>query len=219
MNASPFDTLIGILNRAFDLPVLRERELPCGNEEWGKILSISTKQRVLPLVVSMFDKLPPDRTATWTTAIEGRLMAEKLAEDQRRRLALVPRLAGLFRERGLDVMFIKGATLSLRYPSLELRYFGDLDFYLFGRARDGAEALAENGIAGREYYHHHTQASWEGVLLENHYDFVDLENHKCNRVLDEALKGLAERERRPFALPGAKMTMRTGCLPPWKRSS
>lgn len=205
MTPSVIDTLIGILNRAFDLPVHQERELPRGNEEWEKILSLSTKQRVLPLVVSMFDKLPPDRTATWTTAIEGRLMAEKLAEDQRRRLALVPRLAGLFRDRGLDVMFIKGATLSLRYPSVELRYFGDLDFYLFGHAREGAETLAENGIASREYYHHHIQASWKGVLLENHYDFVDLENHKSNRVLDEALKGLAERERRPFALPGEKM--------------
>ena len=205
MTPSVIDTLIGILNRAFYLPVHQERELPRGNEEWEKILSLSTKQRVLPLVVSMFDKLPPNRTATWTTAIEGRLMAEKLAEDQRRRLALVPRLAGLFRDRGLDVMFIKGATLSLRYPALELRYFGDLDFYLFGHAREGAEALAENGIVSREYYHHHIQASWKGVLLENHYDFVDLENHKCNRVLDEALKGLAERERRPFALPGAKM--------------
>lgn len=145
MTSSGLDTLIGILNRAFDLPVLRERELPRGNEEWEKILSLSTKQRMLPLVVSMFDKLPPDRTATWTTAIEGRLMAEKLAEDQQCRLALIPRLAGLFRERGLDVMFIKGATLSLRYPALELRYFGDLDFYLFGHAREGVEALAENG--------------------------------------------------------------------------
>ena len=107
MDPVPFDCLIGLLNRAFGLLVLRERELPCGNEEWEKILSLSAKQRVLPLVVSLFDVLPADRTATWTTAIEGRLMAEKLAEKQRLRLDLVPRLAGLFQERGMDVMFIK----------------------------------------------------------------------------------------------------------------
>ena len=202
MDSVPFDSLIGILNRAFGLPVLRERELPCGNEEWEKILSLSAKQRVLPLVVSMFDVLPADRTATWTTAIEGRLMAEKLADKQRLRLELVPRLAALFRERKLDVMFIKGATLSLRYPAVELRFFGDLDFYLFGHAQEGAEVLTANGISNREYYHHHNQAVWEGVLLENHYDFVDLENHKSNRVLDEALKAMAVRERRPFSLPG-----------------
>ena len=205
MEIAGFDSLIGILNRAFDLPVLWEKELPCGNEEWEKILTFSARQRVLPLVVSMFDKLPQDRTATWTTAIEGRLMAEKLAEEQQRHLALVPRLAGIFQAKGLDVMFLKGATLSLRYPSIELRFFGDLDFYLFGRAREGVEALAENGIQSREYYHHHIHAVWDGVLLENHYDFVDLENHKCNRVLDEALKGMAARERVRFALPGAEM--------------
>lgn len=205
MDIAAIDCLIGILNRAFDLPVLRERELPCGNEQWEKILSLSAKQRVLPLVVSMFDVLPADRTATWTTAIEGRLVAEDLTDKQRLRLELIPRLAGLFRERGLDVMFLKGATLSLRYPAVELRFFGDLDFYLFGHAREGAEILAENGIASREYYHHHIHAVWEGVLLENHYDFVDLENHKSNRVLDEALKTMAERERVPFALPGAVM--------------
>lgn len=205
MHIAAIDSLIGILNRAFDLPVLRERELPCGNEEWEKILNFSTKQRVLPLVVSMFDVLPADRTATWTTAIEGRLMAEKLAEQQRLRLELIPRLAGLFRKRGLDVMFLKGATLSLRYPAVDLRFFGDLDFYLFGHAQEGAEVLSANGIRTREYYHHHNQAVWEGVLLENHYDFVDLENHKFNRVLDEALKGMAARERVLFALPGAVM--------------
>ena len=71
MEIAGFDSLIGILNRAFDLPVLWEKELPCGNEEWEKILTFSARQRVLPLVVSMFDKLPQDRTATWTTAIEG----------------------------------------------------------------------------------------------------------------------------------------------------
>ena len=205
MMHSALDALIGILNRAFSLPVLQEKELPCGNEEWERILSLSAQQRVLPLVVSMFNVLPPDRTATWTTAIEGRLMAEKLIEKQHLRLDLIPRLAGLFKERGLDVMFLKGATLSLRYPSVELRFFGDLDFYLFGHTKDATEVLAENGVESREYYHHHDQAVWEGVLLENHYDFLDLENHKSNHILDDALKSMADHDRRSFSLPGRPM--------------
>lgn len=201
----PFDSLVGLLNRAFGLPVLRERELPCGNEQWAEILSLSGRQRVLPLVVSLFDVLPADRTPTWTTSIEGRLKAEQLAEKQNLRLALVPRLAELFRERGLEVMFLKGATLSVRYPSLGLRFFGDIDFYLFGDYVRGKEVLAENGIASKECRHHHDHLLWEGVSLENHYDFLDLENHKCNRVLDDALKAMAIREREPFSLPGSTM--------------
>ena len=178
MMHSALDALIGILNRAFSLPVLQEKELPCGNEEWERILSLSAQQRVLPLVVSMFDVLPPDRTATWTTASEGRLMAEKLIEKQRLRLDLIPRLAGLFKERGLDVMFLKGATLSLRYPSVELRFFGDLDFYLFGHTKDATEVLAENGVES---------------------------NHKSNYILDDALKSMADHDRRSFSLPGRPM--------------
>ena len=205
MVGGAFDSLVGILNRAFELPALREKDLPCGNEEWEKILTLSARQRVLPLVVSMFDRLPQDRTATWTTAIEGRLMAEKLEEQQRHRLDLVPRLAGLFREQGMDVMFLKGATLSVRYPLPELRFFGDIDFYLFGEYSRGAELLAGHGIVSEACPHHHSHAFWEGVQLENHYDFLDLENHKSNRILDEALKGMAGRERVPFTLPGTSM--------------
>ena len=56
--------------------------------------------------------------------------------------------------------------------------------------------MARKGIENSAYYHHHTQASLNDVLLENHYDFVERVNHKCDIILDDALKMLAEKEGR-----------------------
>ena len=58
------------------------------------------------------------------------------------------------------------------------------------------QAMARKGIENSAYYHHHTQASLNDVLLENHYDFVERVNHKCDIILDDALKMLAEKEGR-----------------------
>ena len=103
-------------------------------------------------------------------------------------------MAKLFEKEGLDIMFMKGATLAQLYPNPEWRVFSDIDYYLYGKSEQGIEAMARHGIENSAYYHHHTQASLNKVLLENHYDFVERVNHKCDIVLDDALKALAEKE-------------------------
>ena len=80
------------------------------------------------------------------------------------------------------------------YPNLEWRVFSDIDYYLFGRSAEGIDVLADKGIENKAYYHHHTQASLHGILLENHYDFVERVNHKCDLLLDDELKELAAEE-------------------------
>ena len=202
MDRNAFDALVGLMNQPFALPVSRERDLPAGNDAWREVLDLSVEQRVLPLVVSLFKTLPQDRIATGATAVRAYLISEQTVEDQKKRFEVLSRVAAIFAEGGLDVTFLKGATLATRYPEPELRFFGDIDYYLFGQTKRGEEILAEHGIWSRGYYHHHSQSALDGVLLENHYDFFDLENHRNNRVLDDALKAKAPKERVPFVVPG-----------------
>ena len=202
MDKSILNSLIGVLNRAFGLPVVREAELPVDDAAWAAVLKLSIKQRVIPLVVSWMDALPEAQIPTGPDVVRAYLVAEHTREDVRHRFDVLERLARLMGESGLDMMLLKGATLSARYPAPELRFFGDIDYYLFGESARGAELLAARGIVSEEYYHHHTQASLGGVLLENHYDFVDLENHQSNRVLNEALTAMAPAGRIPFTIPG-----------------
>ena len=202
MTAAVIDSLVGVLNRAFGLPVVRKAELPADDAAWADVLKASKEQRVLPLVVYWMDTLPEEQIPEGGDIIRAYLLAERTRKDVRHCLDVLERLATLMGESGLDVMFLKGATLALRYPAPDLRFFGDIDFYLFGEFVRGTELLAAKGIASEDYYHHHTQACLDGVMLENHYDFVDLENHKSNRVLNDALKAMAPAARLPFKIPG-----------------
>ena len=92
------------------------------------------------------------------------------------------------------MMFLKGATTARLYPEPQLRVFGDIDFYMFGDDKKSIQALKGLGIKTEEYFNHHTQANFDGVLLENHYDFLDRDNHQGNLLLDDELKRLAMEE-------------------------
>lgn len=121
-------------------------------------------------------------------------VAEKSQRGYKKRLMAMEELAKVFKQAGLDVMFIKGATLAKYYPVPEWRTFSDIDFYLYGKYDEGLKALKEIGVGFEEGFHHHSTASYSGILLENHYDFVDRVNHRCNLLIDDELKKLAEIE-------------------------
>lgn len=121
-------------------------------------------------------------------------VAEKSQRGYKKRQMAMEELAKVFKQAGLDVMFIKGATLAKYYPVPEWRMFSDIDFYLYGKYDEGLKALKEIGVEFEEGFHHHSTASYSGILLENHYDFVDRVNHRCNLLIDDELKKLAEIE-------------------------
>lgn len=125
-------------------------------------------------------------------------VSEKSKKNYWKRLGLMEQLARQFKKEGLDVMFLKGATTAKLYPQPELRVFGDIDFYMFGDNQKSIQALKGLGIKTEEYFNHHTQASFEGVLLENHYDFLDRDNHQGNLLMDDELKRLAVSEGRRY---------------------
>lgn len=54
--------------------------------------------------------------------------------------------------------------------------------------------MKKHGIENSAYCHHHTQASLNDILIENHYDFVERVNHKCDIVLNDLLKEMADKE-------------------------
>ena len=119
---------------------------------------------------------------------------EQSKKNYRKRLGLMEQLAVQFKNAGLDVMFLKGATTAQLYPDPQLRVFGDIDYYMFGESAKSVQVLKGMGVKTEDYFNHHTQATFNGVLLENHYDFFDRQNHQSNLLLDDELKRLAAME-------------------------
>ena len=204
-----FALLTSLVNEALGLPTSRERVYPAGVDQWVEVLEVAKGQRMLPLVVSLFDRVPEAFQPKGKPVVGSYVLSEQLVGKAEERLAKQRKLALLFQKHGLDVMFLKGWTLALRYPDPMLRVYGDIDYYLFGHSKEGERVLMEElGLENSPYYHHHTQATWKGTLLENHYDFMDRENHACNWMLDDALKGLAASEGHSRPLDFGDETLR-----------
>lgn len=122
----------------------------------------------------------------------------QIENDYMARIETMKQLARLFSKEGIDIMFLKGATLAKLYPCPNWRSWSDIDYYVFGRSAEGIRLLETIGSDTNDYYHHHTQSSLNGILIENHYDFFDRHNHKCNHILDDAMKELAKNEGRSY---------------------
>lgn len=165
-------------------------------KDWDKVLSLAAEQGVLPVIIPLLTDLTFDDEASRMMLVEWYGIAQCNQQDYELRKSIMREMASMFAKEGMDILFMKGVTLAQLYPEPSWRVFSDIDYYLFGKSEQGIAILKKHGIESSAYYHHHTQASLNGVLLENHYDFVERVNHKCDILLDDALKSLAEKEGR-----------------------
>lgn len=194
-----FEHLVGICNHILLTGNSDDSEfvLPeMFSEEWIKLLSMASLHGMLPVVMSFFETRRIEHQELRTIVIKWFGMAQMSINNYRMRLKTMCELAGMFAEAGLDVMFFKGAALAQLYPVPEWRVFSDIDFYLYGKWKEGNYVLARHGIESSPYPHHNTEAVLHNILLENHYDFVERLNHRQNLILDDELKRLADEEGR-----------------------
>ena len=115
----------------------------------------------------------------------------------------VASLARFYAQHDIPMMLLKGHGLSLNYPKPALRPSGDIDVYLFGKWREADQAIhKEKGIEVNNGHEHHTTFDWEGVSVENHYDFVNTLTRRSNRKLEAELKQLAQDRSHTFEIEG-----------------
>ena len=165
-------------------------------KDWDKVLTLAAEQGVLPVIIPLLTNIAFDDRDSRMMLVEWYAIAQQNEQRYAMRLDVMQYLAKIFGQDGIDIMFMKGAVLAQLYPEPTWRVFNDIDYYLFGKSERGNEVLKKHLIESSAYYHHHTQASLNGILLENHYDFVERVNHRCDIILDDALKALAVKEGR-----------------------
>ncbi|MBP5539055.1 MAG: nucleotidyltransferase family protein [Bacteroidales bacterium] len=100
-------------------------------------------------------------------------------------------LACFYRYYGMDMMLLKGFGLCPLYPVPNHRPLGDIDIWLFGDLEKGDRLLEEKlGIRVEKDKEHHTVFSVNGIMVENHYEFINLKSHWSNRLFHDALERL-----------------------------
>ena len=101
-------------------------------------------------------------------------------------------IAHIYAQHGIKTMILKGYGLSLNYPVPSHRPMGDLDLYTFGKDRDADYLITQlYNIKVDSRHEHHTVFRFEDILVENHYDFINIKAHRDAALIEEKLKSLA----------------------------
>ncbi len=153
-----------------------------------------------------------DRSLKIRWAINVEHIEQKYAKQK----AAIVAMAHFFASHGIRMMILKGYGLSLNYPIPEHRPCGDIDIWLFGVETDPAgkshivnvqtkaDDLLRNELKIKidEDEHHHTVFYFDGVMVENHYDFLNIHAHASNRVIEKRLQSLVREEMESVTVDG-----------------
>ena len=192
-------TLLFTLLRAALHPE-REEAWPLPSQpDWPALYRLATEQGVLAIVwdgmvrlinegVLSAEQQPPRMLKLqWAVNVD---QIERLYKKQERALH---HLAAFYREQDIRMMVLKGYGLSLLYPHPAHRPCGDIDIWLYGEQERADKLLRQRyQIAIDEEKHHHTVFTFEGVMVENHYDFLNVHAHRSNRLIEAELHRLAQ---------------------------
>ena len=159
---------------------------------WAKVMEEATKQGVQGLCFDALELLPAEQRPEKEVLMEwlGQVVClERLYVSQRR---AIDALACFYRQNGIKMMLLKGYGLSRYWPKPEHRPVGDMDIFL-GSCWQEADRLVSKrlGMKVDDEHEHHTCFTFQGVSVENHYDFVNTKVNESSRELEALFKKIA----------------------------
>ena len=174
---------------------------------WNYIKAIAMRQGLLGIIVDGVEKLSEDQRPPQTLLLQwiGQTVEgyENRYEPYCRTIA---EMAGWYNRHGYKMMLLKGLACGMDWPKPKHRPYGDIDIWLFGNQKEADEALAkELNIKIDNSHHHHTIFNWNGFMVENHYDFINVHHYKSSRELENIFKELGQDDSRFIMMNGQKV--------------
>lgn len=176
----------------------------CDRDAWREIYRLSLRQGVLALAWDGIKLLPEAVRPPQDLRLQWAVNVDRIEKVYRRQKAAIASLAGFYREHGIPMMLLKGHGLSLFYPVPEHRPCGDIDIWLYGRQPEADKLVAGKwGIPVDVHKEHHTTFDVDGIMVENHYDFVNTLTHASNARIERLLKRCAAEPGEEVSIGGA----------------
>ena len=180
------------------------------NTDWPSLYSISATHNVAAITWDYIQqairdgKLPTENQPPKALRLQWALSTEQIEKKYVRQRGVIAKLAKLFASHSIKMMILKGYGLSLNYPVPNHRPCSDVDIWLFEErqmpdgtikrcsAQQSADRLLREhlNIAIDDTKHHHTVFYVDGVMVENHYDFLNIHAHLSNRKIEQRLQQL-----------------------------
>lgn len=172
---------------------LWNKELNCENfallsdDAWKKIVSLASAQGVLAIVYDAVICLPaqyqPSKAVKLSWAINVDAVEKRYARQQK----ACANLEKLYNKHNIKVMLMKGFGLAQSYPVPNHRDCGDLDIWLFGDAKNGNEIVERQNIKVLKDNNKHSNFYFENIPVENHATFLDVDQLKIDKKLEQRL--------------------------------
>ena len=168
--------------------------------DWKAVRQLASKQGLAAIVLDGVKTLIERGMLAGGRAMDIELkfdwMGESVVAYEQRYEAYrstIASLAKFYAEHGFKMMVLKGYGLSLNYPVPNHRPCGDIDIWLFGKYKEADAVLSkELGIVIDNGHHHHTVFTFDGFMVENHYDIINVHYDNRSGDLEVILKKLAE---------------------------
>ncbi len=176
--------------------------------EWSTLFGLSVKQCVPSVVLDGLNK------SLVSAALPGKCVGKMdklkwlgMLLNMERQYAIhesvVAALAAVYQSAGYRMMLLKGYGLSKYWPIPNHRPTGDIDIYLMYMDSDGkdkcqpawkrADLMMKEkfGVEIDNSHHHHSVFTYKGIMVENHYDFINVHSHRSNQWIENEFKTLA----------------------------
>ena len=163
-------------------------------EQWVDIHKLALKQGVCAIVLDAI----LDSGIAIPRPIKMRFIAstDNIERKYRDKVNAALKLRHIYAENDIKLMILKGIGLAQAYPVPKHRPCSDLDIWLFGKQIEADKILQEKyKISINEAQHHHTVFYIDGVMIENHYDFIEQHSRSSKQSIEVLLKELSENEQ------------------------
>lgn len=160
--------------------------------DWEAVMSLAVEHGVQGLTFSGIEALSQECRPPMMVVMQWYGHANRLEQLYEKHKLLIGKLASLYASEGIRMMLLKGYGLSHDWPQPARRPVGDIDIYNFGEWERADRLVAERlGVEIESGHEHHTTFGYKGVMVENHYDFINVKAHRDAPAIEARLKSLA----------------------------
>ncbi|MEG1611298.1 MAG: nucleotidyltransferase family protein [Alistipes sp.] len=160
---------------------------------WKATMQLSARQGVLAITYDAVQQLPMELMPPKEVLLSWAVNVDRIEQSYAHRHAVLEKLAAFYAAHNIPITLLKGAGLASLYPTPSHRPCGDIDIWLHDKQAQADDILTrEMGIAINHETHHHTVFTINGVMIENHYDFLNCSSHHSNRELEGDLRRYAQ---------------------------
>ena len=163
------------------------------SKEWSNVIDLAEKQGVLAIAFDGVQHLSKNCQPDIDNLMEWLGQTSYMETQYEEHKRVIEHLSHFYEEQGIKMMILKGYGVSLDYPHPNHRPVGDIDVYLYGLWQFADQMMHDRmGIFVDESQYHHSTFQFEGMSVENHFDFLNIHSHKSNNAIEQRLKELTK---------------------------